>query len=720
MVITNFAAGELSENLKGRVDISQYYAGAQKLKNFDIIPTGGIQRRVGMERMGKLNGECRLIPFIINKDLSFILEFVPGFIYFWKDGKKWEDGDGIQISIEIPYESLAEINEVQFAQNYDTMIFAQRNHKPFQLTYNFADRTFTGAEMTFNYFVDVMLDDDYGIVEIADTGLPPIKEGAYCIYNGQLWHCTDETEGWKVDGNDPEIDTGLFNEIGKYPGCVAFFQNRLWFASTEKWQQRIWASAAPDTKGPRYNKFGLYQKFVTVNKAVKDPDIHLFTATIQRGNIRDGKTILTDVSQNLLEDGVLEKAITDYFCTNATYVPIGTKVIDITSTTVTLDREITISEDVVHAVVFTISLWRSTESASADDYEYVVVNNNMTTSDVGFYLEPASDQNDAIKWLAPSNFLCAGTESNVWNIPSGANALNIAAVLNGRYGSDDIQAHVVDTAVIFFAQGKCGIREYYFNAANEAFQTNNIAILAEQILKESPAKDFDFCTNPYNRLIITRADGTAVTLLYDKNNGVMGWNRIEHGEGFLRSCAVTRGNGYSDLVYFSVYIDGEYYLERLDLSKEVYLDSWKKWDPEDDVSEYISDDAVLFNSGTGVEYYLKDLEEIPEDFFETVFETDAVYIGYRFESLILSMPVITNDISQKKRIVDLHVRFNNSYMPVMQTTGAPDEFFTGVEKPFSGVKKIEYPGQSDIDVTFKLAISEPRQCNILCVDASLS
>ena len=59
MTITNFAAGELSQNLKGRVDISQYYAGCQKLKNFEIIPTGGIYRRSGLQRIGKLHGRCR-------------------------------------------------------------------------------------------------------------------------------------------------------------------------------------------------------------------------------------------------------------------------------------------------------------------------------------------------------------------------------------------------------------------------------------------------------------------------------------------------------------------------------------------------------------------------------------------------------------------------------------------------------------------------------------
>lgn len=712
MVITNFASGELSQNLKGRVDLGVYFSGCQKLKNFEIIPTGGIQRRTGFKKMGKLHGNSRLIPFIIDKDNSFILEFSSSeegnFLYFWKNGKELLDEDDNQMKVEIPYTSMAEIREIQYAQNFDTMIFVQADHKPVQLTYykvnpDTGSEGFKFGEMTFDYFIDANIDDDYGLIEICDTGLPVGKEGAYAYWQGHLYKFV--TDKWEIQGNDPDVDTELFDKEGNYPSSVAFFQNRLFFGGSRNFRQRIWASAAPDTKGPRYNKFGFYQKYITVNKAIKEADIHLFTATILKSNIKDGKTVLTNVSQNFVDDIELKNPVTDYFVQNDTYVKAGTKVESLTANTVTLNREIPViweeGQTEIKGVVFTMSLWQSTDTATAEDYEYVVVNNNMTTSDCSFYLEPASDQNDAIKWLAPANYLCVGTESNVWNIPSGVNALNVAAVQNGRYGSDEIQAHVVDTAVIFFSQGKRGIREYYYNAQREDFQTNNIAIQAEQMLKESPAIDFDFCTNPYNRIIITREDGTAVTLLYDKNNGVMGWNRIEHGHGLLKSCAVTRGDSFSDLIYFSVYDGTDYWLEVLDASaeEEVYLDSWY---------------SVVKEEGFNIDEYLED-----ED--QSWYEKDGVvYIGYEFESVILSLPVVTQDISSKKRIVNLYVRFNDSFLPVMKTTGLPDEFFNGIEEPYSGVRKIDYPGVSDIDVTFELAISKPEKCNILSVDASIA
>lgn len=733
MTITNFASGELSQNLKGRVDLPQYYAGAQKIENFDIIPTGGIKRRPGMQFMGSLMGECRLVPFIINKDLSFIMEFVPHvpdpedetdtaktFIYFWRNGERMYDLNNNPIVLEAPYRNLDEINKLQYAQNYDIMIFASQEHAPRAVKYEGGESApFSISLMGISYYMDPNIDDDYDVIKIVpqDRNLPlEAKTDDYCVYRGHLWKCskgnyieggTEYAAEWEMQGDDPTTDAGLWDPAlekterqseneGKYPGCVTFFQNRLFYASTKNQQQRIWASATPDTENMRYGHFGLYQKFITVNKAVKDPDIHVFSFKISKANISEsgGYTILTDVSQDLRD--ALKKDRREYYLTCTEYFAAATKVLEVEGNSIKVSGTpvITWGEDESSraGITGTISLWRSSESASAEDYEYIVVNNNMVTADCAFYLEPASDQNDAIKWLAPSTHLCIGTESNVWNIPSGVSALNVSAYLNGRYGSDDIQAHVVDQAVIFFAQGKCGIREYYYNSDKEAFQTNNIAIMAEHLLSEKPAIDFDFCTNPYNRLVIVREDGIAVTLLYDKTNGIMGWNRIRHASGEITSCAITRGSGYSDLIYFAIKEGEEYSLQMIDFESEVFLDGWRKG----------TDEEVLLDGEEKVTY------------------GEDVYIGKPYESLILSMPVVTQDISQKKRIVNLYVRFNNSYMPVMKTTGMPDEFFIGVEAPFSGVKKIDYPGTSDIDVTFELTYSEPHQCNILSVDASVA
>ena len=46
---TSLVSGALSPLLKGRVDIDQYYQGAEVAKNLVIVPQGGMKRRAGTQ-----------------------------------------------------------------------------------------------------------------------------------------------------------------------------------------------------------------------------------------------------------------------------------------------------------------------------------------------------------------------------------------------------------------------------------------------------------------------------------------------------------------------------------------------------------------------------------------------------------------------------------------------------------------------------------------------
>lgn len=299
--------------------------------------------------------------------------------------------------------------------------------------------------------------------------------------------------------------------------------------------------------------------------------------------------------------------------------------------------------------------------------------------------------------------------------------------MNGRYGSDTIQAHCVDTAMIYFSQGKMGIREYYYSSQAEAFQTNDIALLAEQMLTESPAVDFDFMTNPFNKIVIARADGKVVGLLYDKNNGVMGWNRMTMKYNKIKDCAVTRGDKQYDVLYFVVEEAGKYYLEKLDESEteKVYLDSYSVFDEAK--TDYTGRET-LWNKTNGktcsLEWFISQETTDAErgEFRKIKTDTevgDEVFIGYEYESIVKSMPVVQSEANCKKRIVELLVRFLESAMPVIKCDGLPEEHFSNDDN-FSGVKKITFPGMSERDVYFTIKTDGVKNVTILSVEAKLA
>ena len=189
MLITNFASGELSPMLNGRVDIQQYYQGANRIENFEITPTGGIHRRIGTERVGKLLGETRLIPFIVDKNVSYILELGPnpsydpqtpgskkGIIRIWRNLL----GYSVVQIVYTDYETLLEIREIQYAQNYDTMVFVHKNYKPFIL--KLSGTTFTASDMEFDFIPDVELDDDFDYIMVVAGNIFPTKDGQSFTY----------------------------------------------------------------------------------------------------------------------------------------------------------------------------------------------------------------------------------------------------------------------------------------------------------------------------------------------------------------------------------------------------------------------------------------------------------------------------------------------------------------------------------------------------------
>lgn len=738
MLITNFSSGELSPTLNGRVDLQQYYRGASHIENFDIIPTGGIRRRSGSQRLHETDGSNRLIPFIINKNLSFVIEIKDRSIVVW------ELIGGVLAGVRIEQSAVYtadEIHQIQYAQNYDTMILVHRNHPPYTLTWNGAQFSF--GPITFDFIPEINMDDDFDYIMQCDwlgsveQSWPqriqatdkekyhfryqmndgvidrtyPINAKVYCTVAGHLYIYNN---GWNIEGEDPAAESGLFTTKDNYPGCVAFYSNRLWLGSTNKNPQKIWASMAPDTEKNRYFKFATYQKYITVNNSVKDADLHIFSCNIAKSDVSDNQTIITKVSQDFTTAGFLKEDIKNYYVTG-TYFPKGTKVKSATASTITVDKKATIDKDMEN-ITNAIQLWISSETVTAEDYEYQVVNNNITTADCSFNFELASDENDAIMFLSSGRYLAAGTESSIWSIDPQTNATAIRAVMQGRYGSDEIQGLAVASAQIYFAQGCRGIREFYYDSASEAFQTNNIAIMAEHLLEESPVVDFDYCSNPYNKLFVLRDDGTIAVLLYDKNNGVMGWSRYTRTSGKITNIAVTRGNAQYDLVYLFIEDGEKSYIELIDSSRQVFLDSWQKVKKTEipALLENYNSGAILYNATTKKEC---DAFDIPVEFITS--KDDEVYIGYKYTSDIVSLPVLANDPTGKKRIATLLVRLLNSQLPVM-VCGEKKETFSGKQAPYSGIIQMTYPGNYDRDVTFEIKSDIPEQITILSVNAQLA
>jgi hypothetical protein len=780
MLITNFASGELAENLFGRIDLPQYFQGVSHLENFDVVPTGGISRRRGTRRIMGLPEEGRIIPFIIDRDTHILLFLSPGKISVIVDGvitKTVESSEDLKL-----YETMKQIDEVQYAQNFQIMILVQENFHPIVVEYDFDTIEIHKFEITYD-------------IEI-------IK---------------DKSINQNFDEDDQNTNNLYLKTPLYYPKAATFVNGRLVFASTISCPQRLFFS-----KIGTFNNFSTYKKYITEQRdyvtiegeidtendiviLTKKSDIGQFKKKLQEyyiesayypedtmiaGMDNDNNIRLTRRPRGFeIDDNILnafldwknninttdwsdeyevghwagnvggsnntyasrqewfymkyrldEISLREYYEVNDTPGGGGRySGQNVTTFRLTNIKEAVLSPSDLYNQVFksgTLGIYgRATDSGkmsifSAAYFAYIqetlyypliitgqsfplygipdtiyqqVLENNISgkistmipfytktylvdrtvTPDDGFTFEIASDMSDAIKWIGQNKNLLVGTETAEWVIPAAVNATNIQAILNSRYGSDNVQGTAIGDAFCFIQTGKKAIVEYYIPQQDNNFRANNMAMLSQNMLHESPVFDFDFQSAPYTRIFISREDGKVACLLYERLTGTFAWGRITT-TGHIRSVAVLPGDG-QDEVYFVVDRDGTFFLERLDGRDEVYLDGFHTGNP-----------------GPG---------EIEL----------GVYSGFSYTSRVRSMPILANDKMKNNVIKTLIIRFHRSYLPkVRSIVGVDREVQTDTiarKEPYSGVIQIPFPGQYDRDVFFEFIHEKPTACHILAVNA---
>jgi hypothetical protein len=817
MLITNFASGELSETLFGRTDIPQYFSGVSRLENFDVIPTGGIRRRGGMERLFQLPRAGRAIPFIVDRECCFILCMLPeaagdpAKILVYKNGAEEMPAllNGTN-GASLP-DTMREISEAHYAQDYRTMVIAHENHKPTMIC-------FAGGRLS---------------VEALDVKI------SVEIIAGQEMENADKTPYFESD--ETYEKHGYLRREGDYPSCVTFFNGRLVFASTKNSRQRVFASRAGS-----YEDFSTYKKYLTEQReyvivrgtvtgsadtiVVKDKEtplaftkyipsyvvespffepgtriLEIFGDTIRVSKPSSIKPALdsaelgrlnqwkaqADAQINLLEDGGAAFEIgrpsnpygsgTHYnpiFYMNAAVTRVrvnanGSYYYAITHAMARALLDIagenpvgqagryldgifrpwldSIAAGLVTNTIFdspgnmygyyqqarallysqvknywqyqvrdktffgtpdeiyqqAMDFYSQGTDAYIPFYSSAVLVDRHPTPDCGFAFEIASGMSDAIKWMAQNKALVIGTETAEWVVPKDADAMNVCAILNSRYGGDRIQAATVGDAAVFFQSGKKSLVEYYIPQQDNNFRANNMAMLSDRMLRESPAAGMDFISTPYAKIFIVREDGAAVALLYERGTGTFAWGRVATAGAMLSVASIPGPAGYDD-IYLVVGREGGFFLEALREDSAVYLDSYRQWDGD---AEGYAGNAVVYGEAEGKAFPLGG--PLPP-------AGPGRWIGYPYASRARSMPVLANGRMKQNNIKSLSVRFLDSFMPDVKSLPNGKVDAIPHEEPYTGIWRIPFPGVWDHDAMFEFIHEKPGRCAILAINAEVN
>ncbi len=149
IIQANFIKGELSPLVHARVDLELYRSGLSLCENWLVLPQGGIKARPGTMFVAEVkvsSKAVRVAKFIYSTETNYMLEFGENYIRVFKEQSQVLNA-GTPVEITTTY-TEAELFELQFTQDENTLYIAHKDHVPATLTRS-SHTSWTLADMSF-------------------------------------------------------------------------------------------------------------------------------------------------------------------------------------------------------------------------------------------------------------------------------------------------------------------------------------------------------------------------------------------------------------------------------------------------------------------------------------------------------------------------------------------------------------------------------------------
>ena len=320
----NFSHGEIAPEFFARDDI----AGLSKLENMDVLAGGGLVRRAGLVNVATLCDMVRIVPFSVGENENYIL--VLGDCRATIIGT---DGSVVQTLVS-PW-SYSDLDKLQYAQRFGTMILVHPDHQPriiSQTNSGFNITTFefsSNDDMTVN--IPFMKFDDANGITITVTSNSGGNNYATFTTNQDFWTADNVGERlylmdkqWVITSYvdartvvaytnstytlpaSPRTDwfEAAFGTYRGWPCSITFHQDRLVFGGSRSHPSGIWMS-----------QVGKHQNF-SVGTGLDDEAIFLTLVSSRRQQIStvvssDNLQILTSVGEWAISNKPLTPASVD-------------------------------------------------------------------------------------------------------------------------------------------------------------------------------------------------------------------------------------------------------------------------------------------------------------------------------------------------------------------------------------------------------------------------
>lgn len=552
---TAFNGGELSPYIAGRVDVSKYANGCERMVNFLPLVQGPAITRPGtwfVQEVKDSADRTWLLRFEFSVEDSYQLEFGDGYIRFYFDHAQ------VQVSSVTAWSNATayEIGDLasRLGVNY-YCIAAHTNQQPPNATYWYPltgtiyeiPSPYTAAELTNS---DGTLAIRYvqtgDVIYLVHPDHPPYKLSRF------------GSTRWTLDGVDfspppfaSENTTATTVYSSATTGTVTLQASADIFTSSHVGQYiylaekdvrdvEQWEAAKSITAGDLRRSDGKnYEALNTATTGTVKPTHTIGAAYDGDGAVQwqftdpgygwaritgytDANTVTAEVISQLPDGCTLVGNATTRWAFQAWNADDGYPDV------VTFFRE---------RLVFARrdTLWFSV-SADFENFAYQI--DGLVTADSGFDRTLSSGRVNTIRWLSPGEVLLVGTIGDEWAVveatttdPFGPD--NVKTKLQSNYGSSrcaPLRAHSGETLFVQKAGRKVRAMESRFEDAG--FESPDVTAFANHITKPGII-DMALQQEPWSTVWCARSDGVLVGLTFAREQEVVAWHRHPFSDGVV-------------------------------------------------------------------------------------------------------------------------------------------------------------------------------------------
>lgn len=261
----SFSLGEISPEFYA----SHNANGLSELENMDVLESGGVRRRPGLQKIKNVSTGAIIVPFPITESEKYLLVIYNLYIDVYCDDEKIA-------SINSPW-TVPDLAKLQYAQRFNKIFFTHPDYAPRILTRT--DNSFNLSVFSFNVDennvinMPLMRFDDAAGISITISSSELGNNYATFTTSADFWTQNSINERLFMNGKDwiivavqdervaiafvnggytvpdnPVTDwyECAFSDRRGWPACVSFHQNRLIFACTSSVPNSVWMSKVGD------------------------------------------------------------------------------------------------------------------------------------------------------------------------------------------------------------------------------------------------------------------------------------------------------------------------------------------------------------------------------------------------------------------------------------------------------------------------------------------